>query len=143
MMKIKKEYLFIALVIFSLVSYLLIRKSDRTEYQLPAVPKVIAGNITKIEVVRPGETVTLEKIDKQLNNTSLVEVPVGMHQFVMRRVNYKKLQPVIFVAFALLAINFIIITRIWKYFIIKIFMIFVWGISISANKYFGIGIFIF
>ena len=65
MMKIKKEYLFIALVIFSLVSYLLIRKSDRTEYQLPAVPKVIAGNITKIEVVRPGETVTLEKIDKQ------------------------------------------------------------------------------
>ena len=52
----------------------------------------------------------MEKIDKQLNNTSLVEVPVGMHQFVMRRVNYKKLQPVIFVAFALLAINFIIIT---------------------------------
>jgi hypothetical protein len=51
----------------------------------------------------------MEKIDEQLNNISLVEVPVGMHQFVMRRINYKKLQPVLFVAFALLALNFIVI----------------------------------
>ena len=51
----------------------------------------------------------MEKIDEQLNKISLVEVPAGMHQFVMRRVNYKKLQPVLFVTFALLALNFIIV----------------------------------
>ncbi len=51
----------------------------------------------------------MEKIDEQLNNISQVEVPIGMHQFVMRKINYKKLQPVLFVAFALLALNFIVI----------------------------------
>ena len=51
----------------------------------------------------------MEKIDEQLNNISFVEVPIGMHQFVMQKVNYKKLQPVLFVAFVLLVLNFIVI----------------------------------
>jgi len=51
----------------------------------------------------------MEKIDEQLNNISLVEVPSGMHQFVMRKINYKKLQPVLLVAFSLLVLNFIVI----------------------------------
>ena len=51
----------------------------------------------------------MEKIDEQLNTISLVEIPIGMHQFVMRRINYKKLQPIFFVTFTLLALNFIVI----------------------------------
>ena len=51
----------------------------------------------------------MEKIDEQLNNLSFVEVPTGMHQFIMRKINYKKFQPVLFVAFVLLAFNFMIV----------------------------------
>jgi len=51
----------------------------------------------------------MEKIDEQLDNLPLVEIPTGMHQFVMRKINNKKLQPVLFVVFTLLALNFIII----------------------------------
>ncbi len=51
----------------------------------------------------------MENIDEQLNNISLVEVPIGMHQFVMQRINYKKLQPVLVIVFFLLAFNFIVV----------------------------------
>lgn len=51
----------------------------------------------------------MEKIDKQLNNLSSVEIPAGMHQFIMRRINYKRIKPVLFTAFILLTINFILI----------------------------------
>ncbi len=51
----------------------------------------------------------MEKIDEQLNNISQVEVPTGMHQFVMRKINYKKLQPILFATFTLLALNFLVI----------------------------------
>ena len=51
----------------------------------------------------------MENIDEQLNNLSLVEAPLGMHQFVMRRINYKKLQPMLIVVFTLLTLNFIIV----------------------------------
>ena len=51
----------------------------------------------------------MEKIDEQLNNISLVEVPVGIHSFVMQKVNQKKLQPVFFAVFVILALNFIVI----------------------------------
>ena len=53
----------------------------------------------------------MDKIDEQLNNLSQVEVPIGMHQFVMRRINYKKLRPVFFITFTLLILNFI--TIVW------------------------------
>jgi hypothetical protein len=51
----------------------------------------------------------MEKIDEQLNNLFMAEVPIGMHQFVMRKVNYQKIKPVLFVSFVLLAFNFLII----------------------------------
>jgi hypothetical protein len=51
----------------------------------------------------------MEKIDEQLNNLSAVEVPVGIHQSVMRRVNYQKIKPVLFVSLILLALNFLVI----------------------------------
>ncbi len=62
-MKIKKEYLFIALAIVLLVGYLSVRETDRTEYQLPAIAKVAASDITRIEIVRLEGTVVLEKKD--------------------------------------------------------------------------------
>ena len=51
----------------------------------------------------------MDKIDEQLNNLSTVKIPAGMHQYVMRRINYQKIKPVLLVAFALLVLNFLII----------------------------------
>ena len=51
----------------------------------------------------------MEKIDEQLNNIPSIEVPIGMHQFVMLKINYKKFQPVLLVAFTLLVLNFVIV----------------------------------
>ncbi len=61
MMNIKKEYLFIALVIISLASYLVVRKTDRAEYTLPKISKAAAGDFTKMEIARFEEVVVLEK----------------------------------------------------------------------------------
>ena len=52
----------------------------------------------------------MEKIDEQLNSLSLIEIPVGMHQSVMRRVNYQKIKPVLFIVFTLLAFSFLATT---------------------------------
>ncbi|MFH0996920.1 MAG: DUF4340 domain-containing protein, partial [Pseudomonadota bacterium] len=62
-MKLKKEYIFIALAIVLLVGYLSVRETDRTEYKLPAIAGVAASDITRIEIVRPEGSVTLEKKD--------------------------------------------------------------------------------
>jgi len=51
----------------------------------------------------------MDKIDEQLNNISFTEVPTGVHQFVMRKIHYKKLQPVLYVTFTLLILNFLFI----------------------------------
>lgn len=51
----------------------------------------------------------MEKIEEQLYNISLAEVPIGMHQFIMRKINYKKLRSFLFITLILLALNFIII----------------------------------
>lgn len=51
----------------------------------------------------------MEKIDEQLNNLSQTEVPIGVHQSVMRRVNYQRIKPVLFIAFTLLLFNFLVI----------------------------------
>jgi hypothetical protein len=63
MMKIKKEYIFIAFAIVLLVGYLSVRETDRTEYQLPAIAKVSASDITRLEIARLEGTVVLEKKD--------------------------------------------------------------------------------
>jgi len=63
--KKKKEYLFIALAIVLLVGYLLVRETDRTEYQLPAIAKVTASDITRIEIARQEGSVVLEKKDEK------------------------------------------------------------------------------
>ncbi len=62
-MKLKKEYFFIALAIVLLAGYLAVRKTDRTEYQLPVIAKVAASDINRIEIARQEGTVVLEKKD--------------------------------------------------------------------------------
>ena len=63
-MKIKKEYLVIALVILSTVIYLAVRKTNRTEYQLPVIPEMVSDHIGKIEITHAGKSLILEKKDK-------------------------------------------------------------------------------
>ena len=65
MMKLKKEYFLIALAIVLLAGYLLVRKTDRTEYQLPAIAKIAASDINRIEIARQEGTMVLEKKDTQ------------------------------------------------------------------------------
>ncbi|MCX5881821.1 MAG: DUF4340 domain-containing protein [Deltaproteobacteria bacterium] len=65
MMKLKKEYIFIAIAIVLLVGYLSVRETDRTEYRLPAIAKVATSDITRIEIARQEGTVVLEKMDTQ------------------------------------------------------------------------------
>ncbi len=51
----------------------------------------------------------MEKIDSQLHDLPSREIPSGIHRSVMQKINYKKLQPVLLVAFTILICNFIII----------------------------------
>lgn len=62
-MKLKKEYFFIALAIVLLVGYLSVRETDRTEYRLPAIAKVAASDITRVEISRQDGKVDLGKKD--------------------------------------------------------------------------------
>jgi len=62
-MKIKKEYLIIAVVIAGLAVYLFQRSSDRTHYTLPKLPSLTAGDISKIQMTRGAETVVLARRD--------------------------------------------------------------------------------
>lgn len=62
-MKLKKEYFFIVLAIVLLAGYLAVRKTDRTEYQLPVIAKIAASDINRIEIARQEGTVVLEKKD--------------------------------------------------------------------------------
>lgn len=63
MMKSKKEYIVIALAIILLSVYLFVRKTDQTEYLLPAITQVAASDITRIEIARHNGSVILEKKD--------------------------------------------------------------------------------
>ncbi len=62
-MKIKKEYLILAAVIFGLSAYLFYRSADRTHYTLPKLPALAAADVTKVQMTRGGETVTLARKD--------------------------------------------------------------------------------
>ena len=60
-MKLKKEYIILAVVIVALVGYLMSRKQDRNLYELPQVAAVQAKEITRIELTKDGETVRFIK----------------------------------------------------------------------------------
>ena len=51
----------------------------------------------------------MEKVDEQLNNLSVIGIPIGVHQSVMRKINYQRIKPVLFISLCLLLLNFIVI----------------------------------
>jgi Domain of unknown function (DUF4340) len=63
-MKIKKEYIILAVLIVALSLYLLLHKRDRTQYELPVLQGLPAAHINKIEIAKPGDSViVLERKD--------------------------------------------------------------------------------
>ena len=64
-MKVKKEYLILAVVIIALSAYLIMRSTDRTQYQLPEVVKVATGEISKLQITRDRVDVVITKQDEK------------------------------------------------------------------------------
>ena len=64
-MKLKKEYIALALVIVALVAYLALRKTDRTHYRLPAIGEVLQADMTKVEITKNGKTISLVRKDSR------------------------------------------------------------------------------
>ena len=62
-MKLKKEYVILAVVIVGLSIYLLTRQTDRTLYRLPQLPPVSAKSITRIDITGPDGTISLNRAD--------------------------------------------------------------------------------
>ena len=62
-MKVKKEYIILALVIIALSAYLVTRTSDRTQYQLPDVPQVAGQEISKLQISRDKDIIVVNKKD--------------------------------------------------------------------------------
>jgi len=62
-MKIKKEYIILAVVIIALTVYLVMRSSDRTQYRLPDVPQAAAKDISRLQITRGQTTIVINKKD--------------------------------------------------------------------------------
>jgi len=62
-MKVKKEYIILAVVIIALSVYLTMRSTDRTQYQLPEVPPVAAKDVTKLQITRKKVNTVINKKD--------------------------------------------------------------------------------
>ena len=64
-MKVKKEYIFLIIVIAALSVYLIMRNTDKTHYRLPILPEIAGKDISKIEIIRKGSTITLHRKDEE------------------------------------------------------------------------------
>jgi len=62
-MKLKKEYIILALVVIALSVYLAMRTSDRTQYELPDIPRLAAQEISKLQITRDKAIIVLNKKD--------------------------------------------------------------------------------
>ena len=62
-MKVKKEYIILAIVIIALAVYLAMRTSDRTQYELPDIPLLISKAISKLQITRDKGIIVLNKKD--------------------------------------------------------------------------------
>jgi len=60
-MKIKKEYIILAVITAALLLYLSQRSTDRTLYQLPDVPEISNSDITKIEINKNSTSFAISK----------------------------------------------------------------------------------
>jgi hypothetical protein len=62
-MKVKKEYIILAVIIIALSVYLVMRRADRTLYDLPEMPEVTQTEITRLQIARGGNVIELNKKD--------------------------------------------------------------------------------
>ena len=62
-MKTKKEYIILVIIIAALSLYLIYHSKDRTNYELPDIPAVSAGSITRLEIIKKDSSVVLEISD--------------------------------------------------------------------------------
>lgn len=64
-MKFKKEYALLGIVILALALYLFFNQKDRIHYDLPQPSQLDPDTITRIEITRGGQTLTLTRQDDQ------------------------------------------------------------------------------
>lgn len=62
-MKIKKEYILLAVIIIALSVYLYMRNTDKTHYTLPVLPEVNGKDISKIEIIQSEKAIILSNTD--------------------------------------------------------------------------------
>jgi hypothetical protein len=62
-MKIKKEYILLTVLIFALAGYLLLKKTNRLHYSLPATPIIAKNDIMKVELQKGEQQTILTKKD--------------------------------------------------------------------------------
>jgi hypothetical protein len=62
-MKIKKEYVILGVVIFTLAGYLLVKKNNSLHYKLPQTPVIAKKDISKLNLEMSGKKITLNKKD--------------------------------------------------------------------------------
>jgi len=62
-MKLKKEYIILPVIIVALILYLVLYKSNRTNYTLPKLEKTTTKQIDKIEIKKGENTIVLNKKD--------------------------------------------------------------------------------
>lgn len=63
-MKLKKEYIILFIIIIALVLYLVFRKQDRIQYELPDIKDVPVSEISKIEIKGKKDIALLKRSDK-------------------------------------------------------------------------------
>ncbi len=61
-MKIKKEYIVLAVIIVASVAYLALHRDNRTLYKLPTLSTIKNGEVNRIEISGPRGKTTLKKI---------------------------------------------------------------------------------
>jgi hypothetical protein len=62
-MKLKKEYIILAVIIIAISLYLYKRSTDRTFYELPEIPKVTQKDVTKLQITKGDSSIVLNKKD--------------------------------------------------------------------------------
>ena len=62
-MKIKKEYIILIVIIIALSVYLVMRRGDRTLYELPEIPQVSQKEITRLQITKGKTIIDLNKKD--------------------------------------------------------------------------------
>ena len=60
-MKGKKEYIILAAIIVAVVAYLVLRQTDRSTYQLPALSKIPKKEISKVEITDPEKSFAVNR----------------------------------------------------------------------------------